>query len=54
MKGALPSLVRLAHRGGTSDFCPALAVLVWSVKNTFFLNGHHISSFASRPHCKKG
>jgi hypothetical protein len=34
-------LVRLAHRAGTRDFCPAMAALVGLVQNIFFLAAHY-------------
>jgi hypothetical protein len=40
IKGVLPWLVRWALRGGTRDFCPALAALVSPVQNITFLIAH--------------
>jgi hypothetical protein len=45
MKGVLPWLVHWACRGGARDyltFCPALAALVSSVQNNFFLTIHYV------------
>jgi hypothetical protein len=43
MKGALPWLVRWARRAGTSDFYPALAALVSTIQNIFFLTLHYFN-----------
>jgi hypothetical protein len=40
MKGLLPWLVCWACHAGTRDFCSALAALVGSVQNIFFLSVH--------------
>jgi hypothetical protein len=45
MKGVLPWLVPWACRAGTRDFCPAFAVPVGTVQNTFFLTVHYFNSF---------
>jgi hypothetical protein len=47
MKGVFPWLIRWACCVGTGDFCPALAVLVSSVQNIFFLTVHFFNSFVS-------
>jgi hypothetical protein len=41
MKGVLPWLVSWALQAGTINFCPALAVLVGTVQNMFFLTKKH-------------
>jgi hypothetical protein len=45
MKGVLPLLVCWACRAGTRDFCSALAALVSTVQNIFFLTVHYFNYF---------
>jgi hypothetical protein len=45
MKDVLPWLVCWASHAGTRDFCPALAALVGSIQNIFFLAVHYSNSF---------
>jgi hypothetical protein len=45
MKAAYLWLVRWACRAGTRDFCSALAALVGSVLNIFFLTIRYFNSF---------
>jgi hypothetical protein len=44
IKGVLPRLVRRVRGAGTRDFCPALAVLIGPVLNSF-LTGHYFCLF---------
>jgi hypothetical protein len=43
--GVLPCLVQRASLEGTTDFCPALAALVWHCTKYFFLTSHCFTSF---------
>jgi hypothetical protein len=45
MKGLLPWLVCWACRAGTRDFCSALAALLGTVQNIFFLTVHYLNFF---------
>ncbi len=36
-----------ASRASTKDFCPALAALVSTVQNIFFLAAHYLNSFVA-------
>ncbi len=45
MKGVLPRLVCWASRDGTRGFCSALAALVGSVQNIFFLTVPYFNAF---------
>jgi hypothetical protein len=40
LKGVLSLLVSWASLEGTTDFCPALAALVWHCTKYFFLTSH--------------
>jgi hypothetical protein len=44
-KGVLPWLVHWPRRAGTRIFRPALAALVGSVPNIFFLTANYFTSF---------
>ena len=45
MKGGLPWLVLWACSAGTKDFCSALAALVGTVQNIFFLTVDYFNYF---------